>query len=624
MGHVLSTRSGRGAAAFTLLLVGCILAVALAAGPAAAVMNNEQYGFLNQIGGPGTGAGQFGGGASPGPYGVAVDSAGNVFAVDPNNSGYRVHKFAPDGTHLTSFGAAGSGDGHLSGPYGIAIAPNGVVYVVDTWRADADRVQYYASADGGATYASAGHIAVASAAGESFQIAADGLGNVYVTQVASGVHQVLKYRVSDEALLATIGASGSDDDLLSAPRGVAVSADGSDLYVADGARVKRLHGAGGTSYAFAQAYGDGLGLFAGPWGVALDSAGALYVTDTTLDKVVKFSAAGDVVTSWGTNGAGNEQFRGARAVAVGSTGCVYVADTGWAATSEHPEYGAENHRVMRYARDLTPPTSIVTGLPSGWTNAAQVALAFSGTDPVVTDEFSSGYQFTQLLIGASWFAHSGDYVVGAEGVTTVHYRATDWRNNDETDQSLDVRIDRTKPTITASAIPAGWSKTPVPVTFGADDALSGVARTEYSTNGGATWTAAASVTIPARGPTTLSYRSVDNAGNAADTQTAAVLADSVKPAPKPLADVSVKRGKTARLRYRVTDRACPQAKVWIELRKGGKTRKTLSLGPRATGRDLTFSWKCTLGKGTYTWAVFATDLAGNAQARTLTKKLMVR
>ena len=111
MSHPLSARCVRGGRVLVLFLVGCGLVAALAAGPAAAVMNNQQYGFLNQIGGPGAGVGQFGGGSNPGPLRRGRRLRGNVFAVDANNSGDRVHKFAADGTLTRSFGSSGSGDG---------------------------------------------------------------------------------------------------------------------------------------------------------------------------------------------------------------------------------------------------------------------------------------------------------------------------------------------------------------------------------------------------------------------------------------------------------------------------------------------------------------------------------
>ena len=100
---------------------------------------------------------------------------------------------------------------------------------------------------------------------------------------------------------------------------------------------------------------------------------------------------------------------------MGTNGCVYVADTGSPATAEHPEYSSENHRVMRYARDLTPPVSSVTGAPTGWTNAAEVELAFSGTDPIVADRYTSGYQITELFLGGGWSAYSGSYLVRDAG-----------------------------------------------------------------------------------------------------------------------------------------------------------------------------------------------------------------
>lgn len=608
-------------AIFLLALLAATAAMAAWAGPAAAVMNNEQYGLLNQIGSSGSGIGQFGNGASPGPFGVAVDSAGNVFALDPSNHDDRVDKFAPDGTFICSFAPSGSGVGQLSSPYGIAVAPNGTVYIIDTWRTDTNRIQYFSSTDGGHTYASAGQISVAGAAGDSFQIAADGQGCVYLTDYTND--RILKYRVATGALVTTFGNIGAGDALLAYPKGIAASSDGLDVYVVDNTVVKRYHsGDDGATYGYAETVAVASGTFGNPWGLALDGSGNLFVTDITLDAVFKVTSAGSVVTSWGSTGAGDYGLRNPRAVAVGANGCVCVADTGRPATAEHPEYSAENHRVMRYARDLTAPTSSVSGLPSGWTNAGEVDLEFAGADPVVADRFTSGYHLTELFLGGGWSAYYGPYLVRDEGVTTVRYRAADNRNNLETEQTLQVRIDRTRPTIAASAIPTGWSTSPVPVTFGATDALSGVARTEYSTNSGATWTVAASMTVPASGATTLSYRSVDNAGNISETRTATILADGIKPAPRPLSDVAVKRGKTARFRYRVTDKACPQARVWIKIRRGGKTT-TLKLGAKATGRDLTQSWKCMLAKGAYTWTVYATDLAGNAQAKLVTRRLTV-
>ena len=519
-------------------LAAAALAGMLFAGPVAAVVNNQQYGFLNQIGGPGAGASQFGSGANPGPYGVAVDAAGQVFVLDPNNSDGRVDVFSPDGTLVTGFGPYGSGDGTLGSSYGIAVSPAGAVFVVDTWRADADRIQAFASSDGGATYASTGHVTIGAPSGAAFQIAADGAGCVYVTDHHDAVHRVLKYRVSDGALIAEIGATGAGDQRVAFPKGVAVSADGLDLYVCDAAVVKRYHSTDGVAYAYAQSYTGPSGTLAAPWGLAVDGAGNLYVTDTTLDAVVKFSTAGDVVTDWGTSGAGDSGFFDPRAVAVSATGCVYVVDPG---ANDTPEHAAQNHRVMRYARDLTPPVSTVTGVPAGWTRAASVLLTFSADDPQVVDEFRSGYGHTEFLTGADWIPLlAPEWLVTDEGVTTLQYRAVDGRGNADKARSLTVRIDRTAPS------------------------------------------------------------------------------------PRPLAGATVASGKKVRLRYRVEDTLSPQAKVRLRIRKGSKTVTTLSLGRKATGRDLTCSWRCRLAKGRYTWTVLATDLAGNAQARTVTRRLVVR
>ena len=61
--------------------------------------------------------------------GIAVDSAGNVFAADFYNN--RVQKFAADGTFLTAFGEQGSGSGKFDFAMAVAVAGDGTVFVTD-------------------------------------------------------------------------------------------------------------------------------------------------------------------------------------------------------------------------------------------------------------------------------------------------------------------------------------------------------------------------------------------------------------------------------------------------------------------------------------------------------------
>jgi uncharacterized protein (TIGR03663 family) len=75
--------------------------------------------------------------AAPGsftePWGVAVDSRGNVYVADTWN--HRVQKFSPDGDFLLEWGKAGQStedSANLWGPRGIAAGPDGRVYLTDS------------------------------------------------------------------------------------------------------------------------------------------------------------------------------------------------------------------------------------------------------------------------------------------------------------------------------------------------------------------------------------------------------------------------------------------------------------------------------------------------------------
>ncbi len=204
------------------------------------------------------------------------------------------------------------------------------------------------------------------------------------------------------------------------------------------------------------------------------------------------------------------------------------------------------------------------------------------------------------------------------------YRSTDAVGNVETANTAVVRIDRTPPTTSVSGVPTGWSKTAVTATLIGSDLLSSAASTEFSLNDGATWAYGLRPTISAEGITSLLYRSRDTAGNLEAAKSATVRIDGVRPATKAFAKVTVKRGKTARLRYRVTDVPGAQAQVTIKIFNGaGKLRAKWTVGLVAANKILTHSHHCTLAKGTYTWRVYATDLAGNVQVTPAGKKLIV-
>ena len=226
---------------------------------------------------------------------------------------------------LSILASIGTGDGQVLTPRAIATDPSNNVYVAD----QNDRVQKFNSsgvfqfkfATGGSSFGS-----VVAPSG----VAVDRTtGDIYVSdgfsERTSGIVQ--KFNSSGVFQLAW-GTSGSGNgQFLNGAGGVAVDSAG-NVYVTDlgNHRIEKFTSGGSFIMAWGSS-GSGNGQFSAPEGIAIDTSDNVYVADTGNHRVQKFNTSGTFVTKWGTNGTGDGQFDTPWGVSTDDVGDVYVADT---------------------------------------------------------------------------------------------------------------------------------------------------------------------------------------------------------------------------------------------------------------------------------------------------------
>ena len=181
---------------------------------------------------------------------------------------------------------------------------------------------------------------------------------------------------------------------------------------------------------------------------------------------------------------------------------------------------AEAIKALIVRIDKTKPSISGARTPganvAGW-NSGDVTVAFTCSDVL------SGVAFC-----------SGPATLTTEGTNrSVNGSATDRAGNVETAAVTGINIDRTPPTTTTVQTPApntaGWNRGPVSVALAATDALSGVARTEFSLDGAPFAPYASPIIIGAEGTHRIQYRSVDRADNVAADKTLTVRIDTTAP-----------------------------------------------------------------------------------------------
>jgi DNA-binding beta-propeller fold protein YncE len=154
-------------------------------------------------------------------------------------------------------------------------------------------------------------------------------GNVWVCdgRAKNGLgHTVMKFSAAG-ALLMTFGRpgiAGNGLDTFNGPSDVLVAPDG-DIFVADGhggdtnARIVKLTKDGGFIKAWGRK-GSGPGEFDTPHGLALDSAGRLFVADRSNNRVQIFDQEGTFLAEW-------RQFGRPSGVFIDKNDTLYVADS---------------------------------------------------------------------------------------------------------------------------------------------------------------------------------------------------------------------------------------------------------------------------------------------------------
>jgi sugar lactone lactonase YvrE len=272
--------------------------------------------LLAGAGSPGSADGTGAGAQFNQPFGVALDTSGNLFVADKNN--HVIREITSGGVVTTFAGTAGSfgtadgtgADARFNLPTGVAVGSGGNVYVADTnnntIRVISSQGAVTTLAGMAGTDGSIDGTGGAALLNQPHGIAVDSSGNIYVADFGNNMIR----KVTQSGVVTTLA-------------GVAAA---TTITNTTGAPANPGHADGtGTAASFNQ-----------PTGIAIDGSGNLYVADAGNDLIRKVTSAGVVTTIAGmpgvagsTDGTGSAaRFDSPRGVTVDGSGNIYVADAG--------------------------------------------------------------------------------------------------------------------------------------------------------------------------------------------------------------------------------------------------------------------------------------------------------
>ncbi len=336
------------------------------------------------------------------PEAVAVDGSGDVFIADNGNE--RVVVDRPDGAG--GYTQSMVDDNGLNNPTGVAVDGSGDVFIADNGN---NRVVVDKPTGAGGYSQSV----VATGLSDPAGVAADGAGNVFIADTDNS-----------RVLLDKPNGSGGytqsvvDDTGLSFPDGVAVDGSG-DVVIADTDNGRVLLDKPNGSGGYAQSVVDDTGLTT-PRGVAVDGSGDVFTADN-------YDYSSKVVVDKPTSSGGYTQslvdagVLGPVGVAIDASGDLFIADT------EHSRVVVDKPDGSGgYIQSVVDDTGL--SYPEGVAvdGAGDVFIADYSHSRVVVDKPNGSGGYTQSLVdaGVSFptavaVDHSGDVFIADYGDSRV-------------------------------------------------------------------------------------------------------------------------------------------------------------------------------------------------------------
>jgi hypothetical protein len=380
------------------------------------------------------------------PAATVFDAAGNLYFVETGN--HAVRRFSTAGviTTVAGTGIEGfAGDGglataaELDSPAGLALDSAGNLYIADTHN---HRIREVSAATGlistiagtgVAGYSGDGGLATVAELALPTALGIDATGNLYIADTNN--HRVRKIATGNGVITTVAGngieAFAGDGGVATAasidsPNGLALDSAG-DLYIADthNGRVRIVNAATGliSTVAGAGVTGGNVQSFGGdgatansaglalPRGLTLDSAGNLYIADSANHRIRKVAASGGVIST--VAGQGTENFAGDSAPAVAANldtpRSVAISPGGLLTLAD-----THNQRIRQLDALPAPGPDIHTiaglGASSSWT-----MLSLTGSSVVA---YGSG-SLTATLTAATTASGSITYIDTTGGTQTT-------------------------------------------------------------------------------------------------------------------------------------------------------------------------------------------------------------